>query len=37
MQPITDKLKLSDDGDDDDDDVNNSKYIPIVRMYVRIS
>ena len=38
MQPITDKLKLNDDDDDNDDVVtNNSKYMSIVKIYVRIS
>ena len=36
MQKITDKFKLNDD-DNDDDDANNSKYIPVVKIYVRIS
>ena len=41
MQPITDKLKLNDDDDDNDEDDannnnNNNKYMPVVKIYVRI-
>jgi len=41
VQPITDKLKLNDDDDDNDEDDannnnNNNKYMPVVKIYVRI-